>query len=151
MTIYLHKANRNVQHTILQQSAGLLNATIEPPAPVPDPPPYEVKRAGLTEELKDRWNSEIEKMVQRIQTTDWQEQREIYEQKISNAWNKLRQTEQAKELEQKVKETVDTVKSSTKDGLEAVKSTTKEGVEAARGKVEAPKPATKEPRLLDLK
>lgn len=72
-------------------------------------------------------------MVQRIQTTDWTEQREIYEQKISNAWNGLRQTEQAKELEQKVKETV-----------EAAKGETKEKVEAAKDK-------TKEPRLLELK
>jgi peptidoglycan hydrolase-like amidase len=140
MTIYLHKANRNVQHTLLQQSAGLLNATIEPPAPVPDPPPYEVQRAGLTEQLKDRWNTEVERMVQRIQTTDWTEQREIYEQKIGAAWNRLRQTEQAKELEQKVKDTIDSAKSDAKDG-----------VEAAKGKVEAGKQKAKEPRLLDLK
>ena len=146
MTLYLHKANRNVQHTILQQSAGLLHATIEPPAPVPDPPPYEVKRAGLTEELKDRWNSEIERMVRKIQTTNWQEQREIYEQKISNAWNNVKQTEQAKELEQKVKETVEGVKSTAKEGIEAAKDT----VGAAQNKAEAAK-KTKEPRLLDLK
>lgn len=158
LTIYLHKANRNVQHTLLQQSAGLLNATIEPPAPVPDPPPYEVKRAGLSEQLKDGWNSEVERIVQKIQTTDWTEQRYIYEQKISNAWRKLRQTEQAKEIEQKAKETVDTVKSNTKEGFETiretidtVKSNTKEGAEAVVGKAEAAKQKTSEPRLLDMK
>ena len=72
-------------------------------------------------------------MVQRIQTTDWTEKREIYEQRISNAWGKLKQTEQAQELEQKVKDTVDAVKGDTKE------------------KVEAAKEKTKEPRLLDLK
>ena len=72
-------------------------------------------------------------MVQRIQTTDWTEQREIYEQKISSAWNNLRQTEQAKELEQKVKETA-----------EAAKGDAKEKAETAKAK-------SKEPRLLELK
>lgn len=133
LTIYLHNANRKVQHTLLQQSASLLNATVEPPIPIPDPPPYEVKRAGITEQLKDRWNTEIERMVQRIQTTDWTEQREIYEQKMSSAWNNLKHTEQAKELEQKVKETVDAVKGDTKEKVEDVKE------------------KTQQPRLLDMK
>lgn len=92
-----------------------------------------MKRAGITEQLKDRWNTEIERMVQKIQTTDWTEQREIYEQKISSAWKNLKQTEQAKELEQKVKETVDAVKGDTKEKVEDVKE------------------KTKEPRLLDMK
>lgn len=137
LTIYLHNSNRKVQHTLLQQSASLLNATVDAPIPIPDPPPYEVKRAGLTEQLKDRWNTEIERMVQKVQATDWTEQREIYERKISNAWGQLKQTEQAKEIEQKVKETVDAVKGDTKDKVEEAKEKAKE--------------KTKEPRLLDLK
>ncbi|ETN40050.1 uncharacterized protein HMPREF1541_04325 [Cyphellophora europaea CBS 101466] len=144
LTIYLHKANRNVQHTILQQSSQLLHNVVEPPAPRPDPPPYEVKRAGLSEQLKDRWNSELEKMVSRIQTTDWTEQREIYTDKITNAWNNLRQTEQVKELEQKAKEAVDSAKDGAKDIVDSAKSETKDKVEAAKEK-------SREPRLLEMR
>lgn len=79
---------------------------MEPLPPIPDPPAYEVRRAGLTEVLKDRWNSEIENLVRNVQTTDWNEKRELYEQRIANAWSRLRQTEKAQELEQRFKENV---------------------------------------------
>jgi MICOS complex subunit MIC12 len=154
LTIYLHKANRNVQHTLLAQSSSLLNSVVEPPTPIPDPPPYEVRKAGLTEQLKDRWNSEIEHLVRKVQTTDWQQQREIYEQKVSSAWSRLRQTEQAKELEQRVKETVDATKSQVKDAMDTTKDQVRDAVDAAKGqakdKVDAAKQPTGGSRLLEV-
>lgn len=144
MSLYLHKANRNAQHAILQQSHAIINSVIDPPESIPDPPPYELKRAGLTEQLKDRWNAEIEKMVRKVQTTDWTEQREIYEQKIASTWASLRQTEQAKEIEQKVKDAVE----GAKDAVESAKDKVKEG---GKGAADAAKETTREPRLLDLK
>lgn len=144
LTIYLHKSNRNVQRTILQQSNGVLESIVEPPAPVPDPPPYEIRRAGITEQLKDGWNREIEKMVRKIQTTDWTEQREIYEQKIADAWSGLRQTEQAQELEQKVKDGVESAKSSVKEGVESAKSTARDVADTARDKAKSLKNTTTE-------
>ena len=126
LTIYLHKANRNVQHTILQQSNGLLNLVVEPPEPIPDPPAYEIRRAGLSEQLKDRWNDEIEKMVHKVQTTDWTEQREIYEQKIATAWSTLRQTEQAQQLASKAKEAADSARSKAQEVAEDARTTARD-------------------------
>lgn len=83
-------------------------------------------------------------MVSRIQTTDWTEQREIYTDKITNAWNNLRQTEQVKELEQKAKEAVDSAKDGAKDIVDSAKSETKDKAEAAKEK-------SREPRLLELR
>jgi peptidoglycan hydrolase-like amidase len=127
---------------------------VEPPTPIPDPPPYEVRKAGLTEQLKDRWNSEIEHLVRKVQTTDWQQQREIYEQKVSSAWSRLRQTEQAKELEQRVKETVDATKSQVKDAMDTTKDQVRDAVDAAKGqakdKVDAAKQPTGGSRLLEV-
>jgi Altered inheritance of mitochondria 5 len=133
LTLYLHKANRNAQHTILSQSSVVLNSIVEPLPPVPDPPPYEVRRAGLTEQLKDRWNSEIEKLVRNIQTTDWEQKRVEYGEKIATAWSNLRQTEKAQELEQRFKENV----VETADGM-------KQAAEEVEDK-------TRQPRLLELK
>ncbi|KPI37725.1 uncharacterized protein AB675_159 [Cyphellophora attinorum] len=134
LTIYIHKANRNIQHTILQQSNGVLNSVVEPPQPVPDPPPYEIRRAGLTEQLKDGWNREVERLVKNIQTTDWTRQREIYEQKIAAAWSGVRQTEQVQELEQKVKEGVKSAKATAVEAAETGKVKAREAAESARQK-----------------
>ena len=92
-----------------------------------------MKRAGLAEVLKDRWNSEIEKLVHNIQTTDWNEKREQAEERIANAWSKVRQTEKAQELEQRFKENVVGVEDDAKRIAEEAKE------------------KASEPRLLELK
>ena len=124
LTIYLHKANRNIQGTLLRQSHILLNSVVEPLPSAPEPPAYELRKAGLVEELKDRWNSEIEKMVRNIQETDWHEKREQAEHRIANAWSNLRQTEKAQELEERFKENV----VGTADKAENTVEAAKEGV-----------------------
>ncbi len=133
LTIYIHKANRNAQHTVLSQSSTLLKSIVEPLPPTTDPPPYEVRQAGLSEVLKDRWNSEIQKLVYNVQTTDWTRKREEFEDKISAAWSNLRQTEKAQELEQRFKENVVGVADGAKEKAKEVKE------------------KTREPRLLELK
>ncbi len=140
LTLYIHKANRNAQHTVLSQSSLLLNTIVEPLPPLPDPPAYEIRRAGLAEVLKDRWNTEIEKLVHNVQTTDWSAKREQYEQRIASAWSNLRQTEKVEELEQRFKENV-----------VGVTDEAKEKVEQSRQKVAEVKEMTGQPRLLELK
>lgn len=83
--------------------------------------------------MKDRWNSEIEKLVNNIQTTDWNEKRQLYEQRIATAWSNLRQTEKARELEQRFNDNV------------------VGAAEAAKEKAGSAKEAAREPRLLELK
>lgn len=125
---------------MLSQSSLLLNTIVEPLPPLPDPPAYEIRRAGLAEVLKDRWNTEIEKLVHNVQTTDWSAKREQYEQRIASAWSNLRQTEKVEELEQRFKENV-----------VGVTDEAKEKVEQSRQKVAEVKEMTGQPRLLELK
>lgn len=99
---------------------------------MPDPPAYEVRRAGLTEQVKDRWNGEIEKLVHNVQTTDWVAVREDAEAKIATAWSSLRQTEQAQKLEQSLKENVDAATDKAKQVSRDTKQNVKEATEQAR-------------------
>ncbi|KAI1614071.1 hypothetical protein EDD36DRAFT_463927 [Exophiala viscosa] len=126
MSLYVHRANRNVQKTLLSQQTTLLNSVVEPLPPLPDPPAYEVRKAGLVEELKDHWNSEVEHLVRKVQTTDWDEQREIWEARISAAWAKLRSTESAHQLEAKAKEVEQQVVDAARDGTQRALASAKE-------------------------
>jgi Altered inheritance of mitochondria 5 len=85
------------------------------------------------EVLKDRWNSEVEKMVHNVQETDWNEKRELYERRIASVWSNVRATGKVQELEETFKEN-------------AV-----ETAEQVREKAEAAKEASREKRLLELK
>ena len=130
LTIYLHKANRNVQQTLLKQSHTLLNSVIEPLPPPPEPPVYELKKAGLAEMLKDRWNAEIEKLVHNVQTTDWVKKREEAEERIANVWGNVRETERGQEVERRFKENV--VGEGQPDRTEEVKANLRENLKDAR-------------------
>ena len=138
--LYIHKANRSAQQTILSQSSLLLNTIVEPLPPLTDRPAYEVRRAGLAEVLKDRWNSEIEKLVHNVHTTDWSAKREEYEERIARAWSSVRQTEKAQEIGQRIEQNVVEVADNAKQKVEDAKQT-----------VEAGKETTGQPRLLELK
>jgi MICOS complex subunit MIC12 len=98
LTLYVHKANRNAQHILLSQSHILLNSAVEPLPPLPETPAYEVRRTSLTEELKDRWNGEVEHAVRRLQTTDWDAVRARWERRIGNAFQRLRESDAGKEV-----------------------------------------------------
>ncbi|KAK5459469.1 hypothetical protein LTS15_003597 [Exophiala xenobiotica] len=181
MSLYVHRAHRNVQKTLLQQQANLLNSVVETLPPLPEPPAYEVRKAGLAEELKDHWNSEIEKLVRNVQTTDWTAKREQWESTIAATWNKVRSSQSAQQLEQKAKVTAqelennvknlvaegkDKARNATKDvernikdavtaGKDKAISTAKEVKEAvvqtSEKASENAHNATREPRLLELK
>jgi altered-inheritance-of-mitochondria protein 5 len=156
MGLYVHRANRNVQRTMLSQQAALLNSVVEPPPPQPDPPAYEVRKAGLVEGLKDRWNGEVERLVRRVEETDWSRQREIYEERVATVWAKLRSSEQAQQLQQNVKDAVTTAADSAKDATTKAAKSAKDTLTDTAQKVKdtastTPTPTTKEPRLLELK
>lgn len=56
--------------------------------------------------MKDRWNREVEGLVRTAQTTDWEAVRIRWENRIKSAFDSLRSTEKAQELEQKFQENV---------------------------------------------
>lgn len=98
LTLYVHRANRNAQHALLSQSHILLNSAVEPLPPTPESPAYEVRKTSLTEELKDRWNGEIEHAVRRLQTTDWDAVRQRWERRIGNVFQRLRESDAGREV-----------------------------------------------------
>jgi len=150
-SLYIHRANRNVQRTLLSQQSNLLNSVIDPPIPLPDPPAYEVRKAGLTEVLKDRWNREIEKLVHNVQETDWAQKRELYEERLAAVWGKVKASEQGRELEAKAKELEQQVEGKARQLGQTVKGKVAEGKEALMTTKDEAKSTGREPRLLELK
>ncbi|TLD22543.1 hypothetical protein E2P81_ATG07736 [Venturia nashicola] len=55
---------------MLRQQSLILKNVIEPPLPEPQLSSREA-RVSVVESAKDRWNSEIERLVKKAQTTDW--------------------------------------------------------------------------------
>ncbi|ETI23604.1 hypothetical protein G647_05406 [Cladophialophora carrionii CBS 160.54] len=138
--LYVHRANRNVQRTLLSQQSALLNSVVEPLPPLPDPPAYEVRRAGLAEQLKDRWNREVEKLVRNVQQTDWTAAREDAEQRLASLWRTVRQSETGREVEGKAKELGEQVRTGVKDtvadGREKLRETVDSGKERVKEAVD---------------
>lgn len=60
---------------------------VEPPLPPPPPRAREV-RLSWTETAKDRWNSEIEGLVRKVENLDWDAARTTLEDRIANIWAK---------------------------------------------------------------
>ncbi|KAJ9651897.1 hypothetical protein H2198_008861 [Neophaeococcomyces mojaviensis] len=106
LSVYIHRSNRTHQSLLLRQQARLLNSKIDPPEPEYDLPAYRVEKAGLEEELKDRWNREVETWVRKAQNTDWEAVRIRWEHRLGNVWDKIRNSEKAQEIEQKFQENV---------------------------------------------
>ncbi|KAJ9603478.1 hypothetical protein H2200_012256 [Cladophialophora chaetospira] len=138
--LYIHRANRSVQKTLLAQQSSLLNSVVEPLPPVPDPPAYEVRRAGLAEELKDRWNREIEKLVRNAQETDWQQVRQDAEHRLARTWASVRQSETAQQVETQAKDLGEQVRANVKetvaDGREKLRETVDTSKERVKEAVE---------------
>jgi hypothetical protein len=135
LSLYIHRANRNVQKTLLSQQSALLNSVVEPLPPVPDPPAYEVRRAGLAEELKDRWNREVEKLVRNVQTTDWEGLREAAEDRIASAWSSVRQSETGREVEGRATELGEQIKTNVRDTVADGREKLRQTVDTSREKV----------------
>ncbi|KAK5942218.1 hypothetical protein PMZ80_006173 [Knufia obscura] len=128
LSVYVHRSNRTYQSLLLRQQARLLNSKIDPPEPEYEPPAYRIEQAGLDEQLKDRWNREVEGIVRKVQTTDWEAVRIRWENRISSAFNGVRNTEKAQELEQRFKENV----VGTGDSTQAVKESVQVAVSGKR-------------------
>jgi MICOS complex subunit MIC12 len=124
LTLYVHKANRNAQHTLLSQSHILLNSAVEPLPPLPELPAYEVRKTSLTEELKDRWNGEIEHAVRRLQTTDWNAVRARWERRIGNVFQRLQESDAGKDVAAASDKLKENVIGATEGSEDAVKGKT---------------------------
>jgi MICOS complex subunit MIC12 len=93
LSLYLHRANRKYQHTLLAQQSVLLNSVVEPLPPLPETPAYDVRKVSLIETLKDRWDGEVEGLVRRVEETDWNQVRARWEGRIGTVWAKLRESQ----------------------------------------------------------
>jgi altered-inheritance-of-mitochondria protein 5 len=79
---------------MLRQQSLILKNVIDPPAPEP-PSTAREARVSVVESAKDRWNSEIEGLVKKAQTTDWNTVGDRMADRISSLWSKA--SEKAKE------------------------------------------------------
>lgn len=93
LSLYLHRANRKYQHTLLAQQSVLLNSVVEPLPPLPETPAYDVRKVSLVETFKDRWNGEVESLVRTVEETDWNQVRARWESRIGTVWAKLRNSQ----------------------------------------------------------
>ncbi|KAF2198102.1 hypothetical protein GQ43DRAFT_443663 [Delitschia confertaspora ATCC 74209] len=94
-TLYLsaiiHTKNRAQQAALLRQQAQVLKGVVEPISLEPEATAREVP-VGLTEMAKDKWNREVENVVQKVYNTDWRKVREEMEDGASNILAKLRES-----------------------------------------------------------
>ncbi|KAF2127303.1 hypothetical protein P153DRAFT_368614 [Dothidotthia symphoricarpi CBS 119687] len=81
LSISMHTQNRVTQAALLRQQRGVLTAFVEPKQPQPEPT-SRVVDAGLAEMAKDRWNRELEQVVQKVYNTDWRRVRENAEDRL---------------------------------------------------------------------
>jgi MICOS complex subunit MIC12 len=79
----MHRQNRARQSLMLSQQNQVLTNIVDPQPPIPPPSAREV-RAGLLEQAKDKWNTEIEGIVRRIYDTDWNQVRANWEDRIGD-------------------------------------------------------------------
>lgn len=128
LSVYVHRSNRTYQSLLLRQQAKLLTSHVDPPEPEYQPPAYRIEQAGLDEQLKDRWNREVESLVRRVQSTDWEALRVRWERRIGFAVNDLRETDAVQELEQKLKENI----IGTEKPSEALQNSAKDAVQGKR-------------------
>ncbi|KAJ9642515.1 hypothetical protein H2199_004896 [Coniosporium tulheliwenetii] len=89
LSVYIHRQNRLNQSLYLRQSHLILTSLIEPPPPS-TPPRAREARPSLVETVKDRWNGEIEGLVRRALSVDWNGVREGMERAVARGWGKLR-------------------------------------------------------------
>ncbi|KAE9377960.1 hypothetical protein N431DRAFT_366058 [Stipitochalara longipes BDJ] len=127
LTVLAHERNRRAQAEALRSQSRVLTSLLEP-SPVPPPQSRaelaREERSSLTETLKDRWNSEVENAVRRVQGTDWNKVREGMEGTVArllgSALLKSREgiEEAEKQAAPKVQEAVDRSKAAAKKGAD---------------------------------
>jgi MICOS complex subunit MIC12 len=81
LSISIHRANRLRQSTLLSQQNTVLINIVDPNPPEPEPTARAV-RAGLVDQAKDRWNTEIEGLARRVYDTDWSRVRANVEESV---------------------------------------------------------------------
>jgi Altered inheritance of mitochondria 5 len=97
LSIYLHRANRTHQQTLLAQQTSLLTSLVEPASKRSKPGMQHImvdadqsrRKQSISEMVKDRWNAEVEGMATTLQQTDWEEVRQRWERRGVNLWRNL--------------------------------------------------------------
>jgi MICOS complex subunit MIC12 len=99
----MHRSNRLNQSLQLHQSSLILRNAIDPLPPAPEPSAREA-RVSLTESAKDRWNTEVEGLVRRIQTTDWDGVRDGVLERVASVYKTSKQAVQSVGSSESVRE-----------------------------------------------
>jgi altered-inheritance-of-mitochondria protein 5 len=86
-----HQLNRQHQSTLLRLQSKTLVALTEPPESRYEDlaPRGRESRGGLVEEMKARWNGEVEGAVRWVQEVDWRGVREGLEERVGNVWERV--------------------------------------------------------------
>lgn len=135
LSVYLHRNNRTYQSLLLNQQSRLLDSKTNPNSePDYTPPSYRVEQAGLSEQLKDRWNRELEERVRQLQDKNWDESRVEWEERIGNAWAKLRGTEVAQRVEDGTRDLAQGVQERGREALDGMRERGREAVEQVQQK-----------------
>ncbi|KAK7732878.1 hypothetical protein SLS57_000821 [Botryosphaeria dothidea] len=72
LSTLFHQRNRLQQSLNLRTSSHTLKQIYDPDR-IYTPPSLRTRTAGIGDIAKDRWNSEVERAVRRVQETDWRE------------------------------------------------------------------------------
>ncbi|KZF25603.1 hypothetical protein L228DRAFT_244472 [Xylona heveae TC161] len=102
LSVNIHQRNRAYQSALIRQQTAILDSIVHPP-PAVAPAGAHQERASLVETAKDRWNSELENAVKRVQAIDWARVRETAEDKVARVWERAIQKGEAgvREIEKK--------------------------------------------------
>ncbi|MCJ1351329.1 MAG: hypothetical protein MMC33_001313 [Icmadophila ericetorum] len=87
ISLLYHQNARAHQAALLYQQSLLLNSILDPDViPVEDVPKYRLRRVGLMEMFKDRWNEEVEGVVRWGLGVRWGSVREAVERRGRAVW-----------------------------------------------------------------
>ncbi|CAK7240139.1 MAG: hypothetical protein STHCBS139747_001576 [Sporothrix thermara] len=108
------------------------------------PEPSRQPRSSFVEELKTRWNAEVEGAVRKVQTTDWVEVREDAEDRLAQIWHRAfggedpaiaaaaRASAAAAAVQQRVASATETVQAKASEAAAAAKSAASRAVDKGR-------------------
>ncbi|KAI0472745.1 hypothetical protein GGR56DRAFT_651687 [Xylariaceae sp. FL0804] len=124
LTALAHQRNREAQAAVLRRQTLLLTGVFDPRPPPLPPTRAEraaAERAGLAEQLKDRWNAEVEGAVRWAQHRDWDAVREGVEFAVARAWARLlgRAEDAGAAAEQRAAEAAETAGDALAEGRDA--------------------------------
>lgn len=129
ITVLAHERNRHAQAQALRSQSRVLQTLLEP-----DPTAQPRSRAELvreerstfTETAKDRWNEEVSNAVRWVQTKDWSEVRESFEDSVAKLWSGglQKSREGIEDAESQARPTV-------QEAIEKTRAAGKSGIDAA--------------------